>query len=73
MRKLSELFYESDRRLYLTADRDRVVGEGDPDARFLFAVPGSRIRAEDAERYELVKARRQASNKARRQGANKGG
>ncbi len=72
MRKLSDIFYEADRRLFLTADRSRVVEEGDPHARFLFARPGTRIRAADAERYGLVKARKRAPNKARKQGAGKG-
>lgn len=41
-------------RLWLTEDRQRVVPEGDPAARFLFATPGTRIHAEDARRYGLV-------------------
>ncbi len=45
--------FEVDKRLYLTGD-DRVVPDGDPDARWLYAVPGKRIPLEDAEKYGLV-------------------
>ena len=40
-------------RLYLTAD-DRVVGEGDPDAAFLLAGPGSVIDRVEVERLGLT-------------------
>ena len=43
----------ADRRLYLTADRERVVEEGDPDAAFLFVTPGKEVSDADAERYGL--------------------
>lgn len=43
----------ADRRLWLTADRARVVEEGDPEAAFLFTSPGKEISDEDAERYGL--------------------
>lgn len=33
-----------DRRLYLTADMDRLVEEGHPAARFLYCTPGKRVR-----------------------------
>jgi hypothetical protein len=46
--------FEVDERLWLTADRERVVRDGDPEAAFLFATPGKRISAEDAKRYGLV-------------------
>lgn len=39
-----------DRRLYLTADRERVVEEGDPDAAFLYAAAGRRVPREEFER-----------------------
>lgn len=42
--------------LWLTADRERVVAAGDPEAASLFASAGKRISREDAERYGLVKA-----------------
>ncbi len=50
---------ESDDRLWLSAD-GTLVGEGDPSAASLFAVPGQRISREDAERYGLVKASKAA-------------
>lgn len=40
-------------RLWLTADRKRVVGEGDPDAAVLLAGVGGEISADDAKRYGL--------------------
>lgn len=43
----------ADRKLYLTADRERVVEEGDPEAAFLFVTPGKEISAADAEKYGL--------------------
>lgn len=57
-------------RLWLTADRDRVVGESDPAAVFLFAAEGDEIAADDAERYGL-KQRAQSANKAAPKAANK--
>jgi hypothetical protein len=39
-----------DRHWSLTADRDRVVPEDDPDARTLHWVPGTRVRRAEAER-----------------------
>lgn len=41
-------------RLYLTADKSRVVGEGDKEAAFLFAAVGQPILIGDAERYGLI-------------------
>lgn len=38
----------ADRRLYLTADKARVVEDGDPSAAFLFATPGVVIPAAEA-------------------------
>lgn len=45
---------KSDRRLYLVEDRSRVVGDGDPDARWLFCVAGGEVSRADAERYGLL-------------------
>lgn len=60
-------------RLYLTADKERVVAEGDPDAAFLFAAPGSEISAEDAEKYGLgTKKAPKAADKQAAPPANKG-
>lgn len=49
---MSELV--ADRRLFLTADKTRVVEEGDAEAAYLFATPGSPIALEDATRYGLL-------------------
>ncbi|MER7126751.1 hypothetical protein [Micrococcus luteus] len=43
-----------DRRLYLVEDGSRVVGEGDPDARWLYCVPGQPILRAEAERFGLL-------------------
>ena len=43
----------ADRRLWLTADRSRVVEDGDPAAAFLLAAPGAEIPADDARRLGL--------------------
>lgn len=53
MRKEGD-FYIADRRLYLTAHKDGVVEEGSEEARFLYAVPGTRIPAEAVERFGLA-------------------
>lgn len=44
----------ADRRLYLTADRRRVVEHGSPDAALLFATPGMPLPVDEAERYGLT-------------------
>ena len=72
--KLEGKFYIADRRLYLTADRQFVVEEGDPDAAFLYAAIGHRIPIEFAEQHGLVKkpkAKRKSSNKALPKSKNK--
>jgi hypothetical protein len=51
-------------RLYLTADRERVVKEGDPDAAFLFSTPGKEISAEDAKRFGIKAASKPADKQA---------
>ncbi len=48
-------FYIVDRRLYLTADKSAIVEERDSRARYLYAIPGTRIPAAEAEAYGLVK------------------
>ncbi len=40
-------------RMFLTADRQRLVGEGDPAAASLYAAPGHRIPADMVERHKL--------------------
>lgn len=41
-------------RLYLTADKSALVGEGDERAAFLYASPGDEIPPEAAEKFGLV-------------------
>ena len=43
----------ADRRLYLNKDKTRVVEEGDPDAAYLYKVPGHVITEEDAIKFNL--------------------
>lgn len=43
----------ADRRLWLTADKARVVEDGDPAAAFLLAAPGTEISAGEVERLRL--------------------
>jgi hypothetical protein len=45
----------ADRRLWETADRSRVVEDGDPEAAFLLCIPGDEIPEEQAKRYGLLK------------------
>jgi hypothetical protein len=51
-------YVEAEERLWLTADRERVVPDGHPDAAFLFTTPGQQITREEAERYGLLAKRK---------------
>lgn len=65
---------KADRHLYLTADRTRVVEEGDPDSHTLWVSPGYSVPVEDAERLgavELMKRPRGSSVKQAPVAANK--
>lgn len=44
----------ADRNLYLTADKERVVEEGDPAAAFMFYSKGKEIPDDEAGRYGLL-------------------
>jgi len=46
--------YRLDRRLWLTAERDRVVEDGDPEAAFLLGAPGQILSDAEAQRYGLT-------------------
>jgi len=46
--------YTSPARLFLTADRSRVVAEDDPEAAWLLVGEGCELPAEEAARYGLV-------------------
>ena len=54
--------YIADRRLWLTADREGVVEDGDPRAAFLLASEGTEVPDEDVKRYGL-KAKGKPANK----------
>lgn len=45
--------FVADRRLYLTKAKDRVVEETDPEAAYLFVVPGHVISEADMIRFDL--------------------
>jgi hypothetical protein len=51
-------------RLWLTADRDRVVADGDPEAAFLLVVAGGELDRSEAERLGLVSAEPAADDEA---------
>jgi hypothetical protein len=53
--KEEEPMFISDRRLFLTADKERVVEDGDVAARFLLVGQGGELPMAEAERYGLVK------------------
>ncbi len=65
-------------RMFLTADRSRVVGDGDPDAASLYASPGSRLPDDAVEQFGLVggnlpvKQAAKGGNKRGKRGENKG-
>ena len=64
-------------RMFLTADRSRVVGEGDPDAASLYASPGSRLPDDAVKQFGLaggnlpVKKAAKPANKRLPRGENK--
>lgn len=67
---------ESDRRWWQTADRSRLVEDGDPEAAYLFAAKGDQISRDDVARYGLqdpdeVKALAAGANKMREPGEDK--
>lgn len=45
--------FKTDKRLWLNADKSRIVEDGDPDAAFLAYGPGQMVSDEDIERYGL--------------------
>lgn len=51
-------------RLFITADRKRLVAEGHPDGAFLYAAPGDEIPESAAEMFSLVEGRIDADAKA---------
>lgn len=63
--------YTSDRRLYLAADGETVVEEGDPRAATLLVGEGGQLSVEDAARYGLTNTRKQSGEKAEAPKSNK--
>jgi hypothetical protein len=49
--------YVLDRSLYLNADKNKVLEEGDPAARYVLGVAGSTVSDEDAKLYGLDKVK----------------
>lgn len=45
--------FKSDRRLYLSRDKSKVLEAGDTNAGYLFAAPGAEIAEADAKAYGL--------------------
>ena len=41
-------------KMWLTADRSRVVKDGDPEAKFLYATPGMNLQPHEADRFGIV-------------------
>lgn len=64
---------ELDRKLWLTADRDKVVEDGDPEAAFLLGAEGATVPDDEAERLGLTGSKQKAApaNKARQSASNK--
>lgn len=68
--------HELDRKLWLTADRNTVVEDGDPEAAFLLGNEGTEITDAEAERLGLgdkpaAKKAAAPANKSRKAAANK--
>ena len=66
---------ELDRRLWLTAGKDRVVEDGDPEAAFLLGSAGEEITDDEADRLGLgkkaAKKAAEPANKAAKAAENK--
>lgn len=64
--------FTSTKRLYLNADKSKVVEEGSAEAAFLLVAAGAEIPLEEAEKYGLTKAAQPAETKAVKPKADKG-
>lgn len=62
---------EVDVRLCRTED-DRLVEETNPEARWLYCIPGQKIPKDEAIKYGLIKEQKPPANKARKASENKG-
>lgn len=67
--------YTSDRRIWLNADKTKVVEDGSADAAFLLVGEGGQLSDEEAEQYGLTKqpekAKAEQPNKAKAPAENK--
>lgn len=61
---VSRPFVVLEEKLWLTADRERVVPDGDPEAAFLLGTPGKRVSADEAERLGLTGKKPPEAHKA---------
>jgi len=52
------------KRYWLTADKGKLVADGDPHAAFLFGSPGDEIPLTEARRFGLAKAKAKAKEAA---------
>jgi hypothetical protein len=50
-----------DRRLWLVEDKSRVVEDGDPEAAFLYSVPGTIVPKAEAEALGAIKKKKEAA------------
>lgn len=63
--------YVANERLWLTANGEKLVKDGDPEAAVLFTTPGKFVSKEDAVKFGLVKKAEAPSNKAKDAPGNK--
>lgn len=54
--KGAEPMIEATEKLWLTADKNELVPDGDPRAAYLFCTPGRLVSREDAQRYGMSSA-----------------
>ena len=59
---------QAQERLYLTEKRDKLVGEGDKRARFLYAIPGDEIPNDAAEKFGLKEGKLPETKEAKGDG-----
>lgn len=63
---------ELDRKLWLTADRSKVVEDGDPEAAFLYGTAGTEVSADEAKRLGVAaKKAKEPANKQQAPASNK--
>jgi hypothetical protein len=65
--------FPSEKRLYLNADRTKVVAEDSPEASFLLVGEGGEVSDEDAKTYGLKAAEAPETKQVKAPPENKGG